>query len=323
MTVWIIFIFLVLFGAILVAVSMGLRMAEQQQRKQVAGMLRTASGVAEAEPVAILREQDARGLDSAAGMLSGLDFYQRLQKEIQQAGMTWHPIGVIVAMVVLAIAGGLLGSVFPILVFWQTTVPVLGVALGSLPYVIVRVKRAKRLGEFEAQFPEALDFLARSMRAGHAFAVSLEMLATESPEPLGMEFRQTFNEQNLGAPIDVALYNLADRVPLVDVRFFVSAVMLQRETGGNLGEILMKLAYVIRERFRLKGQVKAASAHGRLTATILVVMPIVVMLALFIIAPGYLQSMADDPDGKWMIVGSIFGQLVGYYFIRRIINIKV
>jgi tight adherence protein B len=132
-----------------------------------------------------------------------------------------------------------------------------------------------------------------------------------------------FNEQNLGAPIDVALKNLATRVPILDVSFFVSAVMLQKETGGNLSEILTKLSYVIRERFKLKGQVKAASAHGRITGLILTIMPIVLMFALLAVAPGYLQSMAKDSDGKWLIVGAICGQFLGYYFIRRIINIKV
>jgi len=110
---------------------------------------------------------------------------------------------------------------------------------------------------------------------------------------------------------------------LIDVRFFVSSVMLQRDTGGNLGEILTKLAYVIRERFRLKGQVKAASAHGRLTATVLILLPIVLTLALFIIAPGYLDSMAEDEHGKYMILGALIGQLLGFYFIRKIINIRV
>jgi tight adherence protein B len=112
-------------------------------------------------------------------------------------------------------------------------------------------------------------------------------------------------------------------MPLVDVRFFVSAVLLQRETGGNLAEILTKLSYVIRERFRLKGQVRAASAHGRITALVLTILPIVTMLALMVIAPGYLQSMAEDPDGKYLIIGAILGQGLGYYFMRRIINIKV
>ncbi|RPI07702.1 MAG: type II secretion system F family protein [Acidobacteriales bacterium] len=199
----------------------------------------------------------------------------------------------------------------------------MAVAASFLPYFYVGRRRSKRMGMFEEQFPEALDFLARAMRAGHAFSVSLEMLADESSEPLAREFRQVFNEQNLGAPVEVALQNLGKRMPLLDVNFFVSAVMLQKETGGNLSEILVKLAYVIRERFKLKGQVRAASAHGRITGLILTLMPVVLMFALLVVAPGYLQGMAKDSDGKWLIVGAILGQLVGYFFIRKIINIKV
>jgi len=187
----------------------------------------------------------------------------------------------------------------------------------------VRSKRSKRLGTMEEQFPEALDFLARSMRAGHAFAISLEMLGEEMADPLGQEFRALFNEQNLGAPIDIALNNFSTRVPLLDVRFFTSSVMLQKQTGGNLSEILSRLAYVIRERFRLKGQVKAASAHGRMTATILTMLPVCTMLALLFVAPGYLQGMAEDSDGKFLIGGAIVAQILGNFFIKKIINIKV
>ena len=161
------------------------------------------------------------------------------------------------------------------------------------------------------------------MRAGHAFTISLEMLGEELPEPLGQEFRTLFNEQNLGAALEVALTNLSDRVPLVDVRFFSSSVLLQKQTGGNLAEILTQLANVIRERFRLKGQVKAASAHGRMTATILTMLPVCTMLALLFVAPGYLQGMAEDSDGKFLIGGAILAQVLGNFFIKKIINIKV
>ena len=149
------------------------------------------------------------------------------------------------------------------------------------------------------------------------------MIGEDMADPLGQEFRTLFNEQNLGAPLDLALRNFGQRVPLLDARFFISSVLLQKQTGGNLSEILQRLSYVIRERFRLKGQVKAASAHGRLTATILTVLPIATMLGLLIVAPGYLQGMAADSDGKWLIGGAVAAQVLGNYFIKRIINIKV
>ncbi len=222
-----------------------------------------------------------------------------------------------------ATVGVLLGWKMNLLIYKPISIVVFGLVGAILPYAWVRFKRGRRFAAFEEEFPEALDFLARSMRAGHAFSISLEMLGQESPEPLGAEFRTLFNEQNLGAPLEVCFANMLRRVPLIDVRFFVSSVMLQKQTGGNLSEILVRLSYVIRERFQLKGSVKAASAHGRLTAMILTLMPIVLMFALFWVAPGYLQGMAKDPDGKWLILAACISQLLGYYFIRRIIRIKV
>jgi tight adherence protein B len=149
------------------------------------------------------------------------------------------------------------------------------------------------------------------------------MASEDLPDPLGLEFRTLFNEQNLGAPLDTALANLAERIPLLDVRFFVSAVVLQKQTGGNLGEILTRLGYVIRQRFQLKGQVKAASAHGRITALVLTILPAATAILMLLAAPTYLQSMLDDPDGQKLIAGSIVGQIVGQLVIRKIIRIKV
>ncbi len=314
--------FLVIFALVLIAVSVGWSFLEAQRKKKVVGMLQTVTGETIVSETTVLKEAGGEE-DPLTQLVARFNLTQKLQARIQQAGLDWS-VGKFLLMTAAGmVIGALVGLRFKILIFqWSSSIG-LALILGFLPYVYVMRKRTARLGAFEEQFPEALDFLARAMRAGHAFSVSLEMLADESPEPLGKEFRQVFNEQNLGSPIEVALQNLATRIPLLDVSFFVSSVMLQKETGGNLAEILTKLAYVIRERFRLKGQVKAASAHGRVTGLVLSVMPIVVMFALLIVAPGYLQGMAKDPDGKWIILGAIVGQLVGYYFIRRIVNIKV
>ena len=240
-----------------------------------------------------------------------------------RSGLDWQLNALLVAMVALGLVGFLAGYLTNALIFPLLSELGLMAVLGSAPYFYVLWQRSKRLRLFEEQFPESLDFIARAMRSGHAFSVSLEMLGEETPEPMGREFRTLFNEQNLGAPLEIALENLAYRVPLLDVRFFVSVVLLQRTTGGNLAEILTRLAYLIRERFRLKGQVRAASAHGRITAAILTALPIVTVLLLRIIAPGYEESMAKDPDGKWLIVGAILGQVVGYMVMKKIINIKV
>jgi tight adherence protein B len=315
--------FVVVFALMLLAVSLGLKYFDARRKKQVVDMLHTASG----EPVVsvsnLLKEIENDKPTGLKRMVSSLQFSKHAAEQIQQAGLNWSASRLMTAMGLMMIPGFCFGLMFPFLFNAVTTAVAMALLFGSLPYVVVRQKRSKRLNTLEEQFPESLDFLARSMRAGHAFSISLEMLGEEMADPLGQEFRALFNEQNLGAPLESALRNFSTRVPLLDVRFFTSSVLLQKQTGGNLSEILARLAYVIRERFRLKGQVKAASAHGRLTATILTLLPVATMLALLVVAPGYLQGMANDSDGKWLIGGAIVAQVLGNYFIKKIINIKV
>ncbi|MGA3094822.1 MAG: type II secretion system F family protein [Bryobacteraceae bacterium] len=315
--------FVVVFALVLLAVSVGMKFFDARRKKQVGDMLKTAAG----EPVTtianLLKEADPDKPTGIKRVIASLQFSRHAQVQIQQAGMNWSSTRLLAAMALLAALGLVLGVMFPFLFSRPLTAIVLAGVFATIPYLIVRRKRTKRLNRFEEQFPEALDFLARSMRAGHAFTISMEMLGEELQDPLGQEFRTLFNEQNLGAPLDVALRNFSERVPSLDARFFTSSVLLQRQTGGNLSEILSRLAYVIRERFRLKGQVKAASAHGRLTATILTVLPIATMVGMMLVAPTYLRSMAEDSDGKWLIGGAIFAQILGNFFIRKIINIKV
>src|SRR5579863_5245035 len=315
--------FVVVFALILLAVSVGLKFFDARRRKQVADMLHTAAGEQVVTVTNLLKEIEPDKPTGFKAVLKSLQFTKHAQEQITQAGLSWSSTRLIAAMALAMVPGLGIGALLPFLLNGPTTGLVMACIFATLPYLYVRHKRKKRLEQLEEQFPEALDFLARSMRAGHAFSISLEMLGEELADPLGQEFRALFNEQNLGAPLDVALHNFTDRVPLLDVRFFTSSVLLQKQTGGNLSEILQRLAYVIRERFRLKGQVKAASAHGRLTATILTLLPIATMLALLVVAPGYLQGMAEDSDGKWLIGGAIVAQILGNFFIKKIINIKV
>ena len=314
-------VFVVVFALSLLAVSVGQKYLDTRRKGQVVDMLHTASGDEDVSVSNLLKEIDSDKPTGLKRLLVSLQFSKHAEEQIQQAGLTWTASRLMTAMALMVIPGVFLGLWMDVI--GPATPVVLGLFFGSIPYLIVRSKRKKRLAALEEQFPEALDFLARSMRAGHAFSISLEMLGEEMADPLGQEFRALFNEQNLGAPIDVALRNFSMRVPLLDVRFFTSSVLLQKQTGGNLSEILSRLAYVIRERFRLKGQVKAASAHGRLTASILTVLPVATMLCLLYVAPGYLQGMAEDSDGKYMIGGAIVAQILGNYFIKKIIDIKV
>jgi tight adherence protein B len=315
--------FVVVFALSLLAVSIGLKYFDARRKNQVVGMLQTASGETAVNVSNLLKEIENDKPTGLKRLFSSMQFSKHAEEQIQQAGLNWSSTRLLTSMALMMVPGFGLGLLMPVLFNGPTTAVVMALFFGSIPYLVVRAKRTKRLNTLEEQFPEALDFLARSMRAGHAFSISLEMLGEEMADPLGQEFRALFNEQNLGAPIDIALRNFTMRVPLLDVRFFTSSVLLQKQTGGNLSEILSRLAYVIRERFRLKGQVKAASAHGRLTATILTLLPIATMLCLLFVAPGYLQGMAEDSDGKWLIGGAIVAQILGNFFIKKIINIKV
>ncbi len=317
------FMFFCILAIVLVAAAIGFNFMEVRRKKDVKGLLHTMEGgnVADVQ-TKILFEPDAR-ISAVGQIVSGFSGTEGLELRLRQSGLNWSVGSLLAAMGLGATVGVLLGWKMNLLIFTPISMVVFGLSGAMLPFAWVTFKRSRRFAAFEEQFPEALDFLARSMRAGHAFSISLEMLGAESPEPLGGEFRTLFNEQNLGAPLEVCFANMLRRVPLIDVRFFVSSVMLQKQTGGNLSEILVRLSYVIRERFQLRGQVKAASAHGRLTAMILTLMPIALMFALFIVAPGYLQSLAKDPDGKWLILAAVVAQLLGYYFIRKIIRIKV
>jgi len=193
----------------------------------------------------------------------------------------------------------------------------------AVPIMVIAHKRTKRMRQFEEQFPESLEFVARSMRAGHAFSVSLEMIHREFQEPLAGEFRRTFEEHNLGLPLDVALQKLAQRVPSLDVHFFVSAVLLQKRTGGNLAEILDKLAYVIRERFKLRGKIRAISAHGKMTGTALTCIPLGVAVMMFYVNPDYIRFFFLDDVGNLMLGGAVLLQLIGYGIIRKIVSIEV
>ena len=315
-------IFLVLFAVVMVVVSLGSRLLEVLGRKKVETMLNTSTAQA-VEHVETTILVDPHDRDPLARFIERHKFLDTTQAWIQGSGLGWNATSVLTATIVAACLGAFLGWFFQPLGFVAISAVLFAMLFGSFPYLIINGKRKKRMAQFEEQLPEALDFLARSMRAGHALSVSLEMLGAESPDPLGQEFRALFNEQNLGAPLDVALGNFTRRVPILDVKLFVSSVLLQRQTGGNLSEVLQRLANLVRDRFRLRGQVKAASAHGRMTRIVLTVLPIVMIFALQFVAPGYLSSMVDDSDGRWMVLVAILALVAGYVVMGRITDIEV
>lgn len=265
---------------------------------------------------------EQQGGSLAARIVQRFQLQAKLHELLEQAGIRWTPTRLVNICLMAAAAGFAVSWMFVPGDLRQAAYLV-ALICAVAPWLYVLRKRKARLGRFEELFPESLEFVARSMRAGHAFSVSLEMIHREFQEPLAGEFRRTFEEHNLGLPLDVALQKLAKRVPSLDVHFFVSAVLLQKRTGGNLAEILDKLAYVIRERFKLRGRIRAISAHGRMTGIALSCIPIGVAVIMFYVNPDYVRFFFKDEVGHYMAAAAIGLQILGYVIMKKIVQIEV
>lgn len=242
-----------------------------------------------------------------------------LQRRLTQSGLKMT-VG---TLVLLSAVCGLAGYAIAV---WFLRARLVGIPLGLvaayLPFVYVKFMKNRRLLKFEEQFPEAIDLLARALRAGHAFTTGIEMVGAEMPDPVGAEFRLMYDRQNFGMPVPDTLRQFAERVPIIDARFFATAVLTQREAGGNLSEVLDNLAGVIRERFKVKRQVRVVTAHGRMTGWVLAAMPPVLALALFLVNPNQMMMLVRDPLGVQMIVVAVVLQVIGTLVIRKLVNIE-
>jgi tight adherence protein B len=243
-----------------------------------------------------------------------------LGRWIEQSGSKASVSGILVIGLICAV---LVALVAGIVTRAPWGLPVGGVVGFGLPFLFLKVKRTRRLRAFEEQFPEALDLIARALKAGHAFATGLKMAADELPEPVGPEFRKTFDEQNFGLPMKDALDNLAHRIPILDVRFFVTAVLIQRETGGNLAEILENLGFVVRERFKILRQVRVYTAHGRFTGYVLLALPAVLGIALSFINPEHMNLLFRESMGHMLLGVALVMQVIGFLWIKQVIKIEV
>jgi tight adherence protein B len=272
------------------------------------------------EELALLRDEQLSKIPALDTFLRRSSRVSAIQEALLQAGMKFRAGNFLMLCVLCGALAGLAAVLYTKnpAIAWAALV--IG---GVLPYSVVSYRRQKRFERFEELFPEAIDTLARAVRAGHAFTTALEMISNEVAEPLSSEFRKLYEEQKFGMPVRDALMNLTGRVPLVDVKFFVTAVMLQRETGGNLAEILDNLSYVIRERFKIQRQVRVHTAQGRLTMALLMAMPPTVVAILLVFSPEFVRPLFYDPIGHVLLVGSIALQTVGYFVIRKIIKIQV
>lgn len=253
-------------------------------------------------------------------MLVNMQATFHLKRMLDQADLHITPSRLLMFSFMAGMLGGLAASVLtvfiPLMVF-------AGLVCASIPFIHVWYKRKKRFDKFLEQLPEALDLVSRALSAGHAFTEALHMVSTEMPEPIATEFRKTYEEQNLGLSIKLALENLTQRMPLLDLKMCVTAILIQRETGGNLAEILEKVAYTIRERFRILGDLKTLTTSSRMSAWLLCGLPIIVALAVTFLNPDYMSVLWTDPRGHYLIALALFMQISGMLIVRKILKIQI
>jgi tight adherence protein B len=270
--------------------------------------------------VQLLRDEMLSTVPALNQIMMNWSWAGSLRKYMNQAGLTAKPATVVLMMAVFAFSAYFFVGV----IYHQLVFSIAAAIMAALvPLMVISWKRSSRLGKFEEHLPEALDLLGRAVRAGHSFTTGLELIAQETSEPIAGEFRTTFEEQNLGLPLRDSLLNLTERVPIVDVRLLVTALLIQRESGGNLAEILDELSRVIRERFRIYREVKVKTAQGRLTAGILIALPLIMLAALGALNPDYIRVLFVDPTGRIMLFIAGGLQVFGSLLLWKIVNIEV
>jgi tight adherence protein B len=312
--------FVVAFAAFAAGTLFNQRSARARLLKERLADERKAPERSPEEELALMRDQQLSRIPALDSLLRRSERISAIQTMLEQGGLTIRAGNFLGVCVLVGMGAGLATLVLsgrPEIAWGSMLIGFL------LPYSYASMKRQKRFQKFDELFPEAIDTLARAVRAGHAFTTALEMITNEISEPVAGEFRQLYEEQKFGMPVRDALLNLTERVPSVDVKFFVTAVMLQRETGGNLAEILDNLSYVIRERFKIQRQVRVYTAQGRLTMALLMGMPPVIVMVMMAINKEFIRPLFSDPIGHTLLVGGIVLQTVGYFVIRKIIRIQV
>jgi tight adherence protein B len=313
-------------GVFVVASLLDQRSAQARLLRERLATVQEAAAHQPSQDLALLRDEMLSKIPALDNLLRRSTRISNLQPFLEQANLRIRAGNILMLCAVSAVALGVLGfllagSLPPNQALLFAAV---GLVLGGfLPYSYASYRRTKRFQKFEELFPEAIDTLARAVRAGHAFTTALELIANELSEPIASEFRKLFEEQKFGLPVRDALMNLAERMPLVDVKFFVTAVMLQRETGGNLAEILDNLSYVIRERFKIMRQVRVYTAQGRLTMMLLMGLPPVIVITMLLTSPAFIRPLFYDPIGHVLVVAGVVLQTLGYFVIRKIIQIQV
>jgi len=266
----------------------------------------------------IVRDDQLSDLGILNRLLERLDISTKLQRFLTQAGSTMKVGQLIILMAVLGMVGLLLSLIIHnILVKF-----VFFFVFASFPLLQIYIQRQNRLKAFIRGFPDALDMMTSAIRAGHALNQALQLVGQEAPDPVGIEFKRTFEQHNLGLNLREALLNLSQRLDSLDLKLFVTAILLQKETGGNLTEILENISYTIRERFKLIGQIKTYTAQGRMSAWLLGTLPIIFVGIISVLNPDYLTPLFQDKIGHYLIMLAAVLQVVGFMVIRKIVQIR-
>lgn len=254
-------------------------------------------------------------------------FLQKIVSKVERLGLLFDQAGTsLTADKFFMLSGGLgVAAAIAVVVagLHVGLAPVAGIFGALLPLFWLMWRRKRRIKKFASQLPDALELLSRALRAGHSLAAGFQLVGTEVREPLGTEFGRVFEEQNLGIPLEEALDNLVDRIPNLDLKFFCTAVSLQRQTGGDLAEILDKIGHLVRERFMIWGQIQSLTGEGRLSGIVLLALPPVLFVTLYRLNPDYMNILFTDPMGHQMLFAAVVMQVLGALVIRKIVNIKV
>jgi tight adherence protein B len=317
------FVFVVVSGTIIGGYFAVTILPEKLEARKLDRRLRDMGpeGEAPAEGVETVVKRALEGpLPGVDRLVAGTRAGGNLQTLIDQSGVHITPS----AVVLISVMGAMVAGLFTYLLLPQPLIALLvALCAAFAPFGFLLHRRGRRLKRFEEMFPEALDLLSRAIRAGHAFQTAMGMVADELPDPVGPEFKKCFDQQNFGLPLREALNELSERVALLDVRFFVTAVLIQRDTGGNLSEILDNLAHVVRERFKIQRQVRVHTAHGRFTGYVLLALPAALAIALSLINPDHMHLLFHERMGQVMLMGAIVMQTIGFFWIRKVIKIEV
>jgi tight adherence protein B len=318
-------VLLVFCSTALMVVGIGMFFVRQQSRSVDKLMMARMSAVlassgAGEEELSILKDSTLSGIGPLQRALLRFRAGGKLKRLLEQADLKMKTGTLVLLIACCSVAGFLAALGFRLGIMVALASGVLG---GFLPVLVVMRMRTKRFRRFEAQFPDAIDLLSRAIRAGHAFNTGIKMIADETPDPMSKEFQKVFEEQNYGLPLKTALLNLLERIPLLDLKLFVVAVLIQRQSGGNLAELLSKIATTIRERFRIFRQLKVHTAQAKLTGIILMCLPPVMGCITLALNYEYMKIIFQDPWGIRLLIAAAVLQLTGLLWIRKIVNIEV